>query len=250
MFKKLVNRSLSILNLQLVRKSRFDEEKKVEPDPFVYFDFDLVFDVGANEGQYARSLRSKGFRKKIISFEPLPEAHQILNVKSQSDPLWVVHERVAIGARCGKSLLNISGNSMSSSILNMLPTHLEAAPESRFVGVTPTDLISLDSVFTSYVRDCLRVAVKIDTQGYEFEVISGLVESLPRISGCVLELSTLPLYENERTYEWFFDFFQKNGFVLWSIKPGFNDCQSGRMLQFDACFLKDKLVDCSARNES
>ena len=54
---------------------------------------DCVFDVGANRGQYAFTLRKKaGFNGRIISFEPIPELASAICHQSERDPLWTVEE--------------------------------------------------------------------------------------------------------------------------------------------------------------
>ena len=41
-------------------------------------DIDVVFDVGANDGDYGREIRDLGYEGLIVSFEPNPEAYDRL----------------------------------------------------------------------------------------------------------------------------------------------------------------------------
>lgn len=42
----------------------------------------VVFDVGANSGQYTQLIRDFGYKQQIISFDPVPDAYQLLNSNS------------------------------------------------------------------------------------------------------------------------------------------------------------------------
>ena len=72
------------------------------------FAIDVVLDVGANTGQFAQALRAQGYHGHIVSFEPLSDAHAALVAAADSDPLWDVAERCAIGAQDGWAEINIS----------------------------------------------------------------------------------------------------------------------------------------------
>ncbi len=62
----------------------------------------LVFDVGANVGQFALSLREAGYRGRIVSFEPLGDAWAKLHETSRNDELWEIAPRGAIGVEDGE----------------------------------------------------------------------------------------------------------------------------------------------------
>ena len=98
------------------------------------FDIDLVLDVGANKGQFASEIRHCGYAGRIVSFEPLSQAHGQLLQSSVGDSMWEAYTRCALGDHNGGVEINIAGNSESSSILPMLESHLSAAPESAHQG--------------------------------------------------------------------------------------------------------------------
>jgi predicted RNA methylase len=61
----------------------------------------LVLDIGANTGQFAQGLRAWDYKGRIVSFEPLTEAHAQLCRNAKKDMNWMVAERTAIGAEKG-----------------------------------------------------------------------------------------------------------------------------------------------------
>ena len=77
----------------------------------------LIFDVGANAGQFGVLLREIGFDGKIVSFEPLSDARESLQNISRNDPLWQIALQTAIGEENGEIEIQIAGNSQSSSVL-------------------------------------------------------------------------------------------------------------------------------------
>lgn len=157
------------------------------------FDINVVFDIGANTGQFASELRSVGFNGNIVSFEPLSDAYTRLNIEASKDPKWIVHNRCAIGDADGKIDINIAGNSVSSSVLPMLSSHSSAAIGSEYVGSELVPISKFDSIYAQYLRKENKYFIKIDTQGYEWEVLDGASNALKQASGLLCELSLVPL---------------------------------------------------------
>ncbi|MDG4476042.1 FkbM family methyltransferase [Thiovibrio frasassiensis] len=202
------------------------------------FGIDLILDVGANQGQFASEIRGGGYRGNIISFEPLSEAHSVLRRVSQRDAKWYVHPRCALGDYNGEVNINIAGNSVSSSILPMLDAHQRAAPASIYQGREVVPLQTLDAVSGDYLVNAHKSFLKIDTQGFEWQVLDGARDTLPYIRGVLLELSLVPLYEGQHLWREIIDRLETEGFVLWSLLPGFTDPVDGQTLQVDAVFYR------------
>ncbi|WP_019867365.1 FkbM family methyltransferase [Methylovulum miyakonense] len=202
------------------------------------FEIDLVFDIGANEGQFASEIRSGGYAGNIVSFEPLSNAYVVLQQTSARDTKWVVYPRCALGAHNDEIEINISGNSVSSSLLTMLDSHISAAPHSTYIGRESVPLLTLDSMAFGFTEKFKNPFLKIDTQGFEWEVLNGAQNVLPHMRGILLELSLVPLYEGQHLWQEMMERLIAEGFDLWAIQPGFTDPHNGRTLQVDGIFIR------------
>lgn len=202
------------------------------------FEIDLVLDVGANTGQFASHIRQCGYAGKIVSFEPLSSAHGVLMQSCTSDSKWDAYPRCALGDYIGSAEINIAGNSESSSILPMLESHRSAAPESAYLGKEIVPIKTLDSVAEPYLKDARAPFLKIDTQGFEWQVLDGARDTLPHIKGILVELSLVPLYEGQHLWQEVIERLEVAGFTLWAFKPVFSDVTQGRTLQVDGVFFR------------
>jgi FkbM family methyltransferase len=198
----------------------------------------LVFDVGANTGQFGQSLRDNGYGGRIVSFEPLSKAWEQLLEASRKDSLWEVAPRAAIGSEEGEIEIHVAANSASSSVLDMLEAHASAAPQSRYIGSERVPLRRLDTIALEYLRSNSVTFLKIDAQGYEDRVLLGSTDLLHHIAGVQLELSLVPLYKGQRLFDEMVDHLNANGFELWAIWQTFIDHRNGRLLQADVTFFR------------
>jgi FkbM family methyltransferase len=197
---------------------------------------DTVLDVGANFGQYGHTLRKCGFAGRIVSFEPLASVHARLASAAARDGNWLVMPACALGRAAGEARINVAKNLLSSSLLPMRDTHLRAAPESGFVADEPIRVARLDDLVPPLLTDTSRVLLKIDTQGYEEEVLAGAARVLTHVTAMQLELSVAPLYEGAPDLRRMLELCEGLGFRLHGLIPGFYELKSGRLLQMDGLF--------------
>jgi FkbM family methyltransferase len=202
------------------------------------FAIDVVFDVGANQGQFACGLRRAGYSGRIVSFEPLPDAHAILSSTAARDADWLVHPPTAIGDFDGEIAINVAGNSVSSSVLPMLDAHAQAARSSVYVAALKVPITRLDTVLQRYLGANDRAFMKIDTQGFEKQVLDGAVETLRHMRGVHCEMSIIELYEGQQLWKDMLSRLEGAGFCLWCLQEGFTDERDGRSLQFDAVLFR------------
>ena len=198
----------------------------------------LVFDVGGNEGQFAHDALSSPGQHKVVSFEPLSEAHALMEAKAKDNARWQIAPRCAIGDEKGSSTINISGFSGASSLRGMNDTNLKAAPDTAYCGQETVDVFRLDDIGKSYIKPDDRIYLKIDTQGYEKNVLDGATGIMSQVIGLQVEVAFVELYSGETLA---FDIISQilaQGFSIFAFCNGFREKSTGRLLQADVFFIR------------
>ncbi len=197
----------------------------------------LVLDIGANTGAYAFELRRTGYRGRIWSYEPLSEAFADLAKSAAGDDLWKT-VNCACGAKPGRSMINVAKNSWSSSLLPMLEKHSASAPDSVYISGEEISVCTLDDCVMTSLSPDDHVWLKIDTQGYEAEVLEGASRLMPRVQGLECELSLVPLYEGQPLIDEMITMIYRMGFRMVGMAPAFFQPETGDPLQVDGVFLR------------
>lgn len=197
---------------------------------------DTVLDIGANVGQYATLTRSAGFTGLVISCEPLRGAFAQLDHRASRDDRWTALN-TAVGAETGTATINVSENSFSSSIRDMTQAHLDTAPGSRYIATEQVPVTTVRDLVAEHGVDAERALLKIDTQGFESEVLRGAGDLVGRVGAIQLELSFVELYDGQVLFDDLVAQMARDGYRIQQLEPGISDAD-GRMLQVDGLFVR------------
>ena len=197
----------------------------------------LVLDVGANVGQFATELRTFGYGGRIVSFEPVSLAFRDLEGRSKTDPAWEVMN-IGLGENDERRTMQIDRGSRFNSILSKRPELAIISNVNQDMTEETIQIRRLDSIFDQVCPSKTDCFLKIDTQGYERQVLQGGNKSLAHIKGLQLELSLTPLYQDQPTIDEMLSYLREHGFVLWSMQRGFADMGTGQIYEVDGIFLR------------
>ena len=167
---------------------------------FAELQIDCVLDVGANVGQYRDFLRySVGYRGRIISFEPIPEHAEYLR-KRAAEPNWAI-KNYALGAESGTADFNVMKASVFSSFRKPDASKVKTYAAGNEVRETiKVDVRRLDDVLASLRVAGSRLYLKMDTQGFDLEVVKGAAETLRDVAALQTEASVAPIYAEMPDY--------------------------------------------------
>ena len=205
---------------------------------FARLGVDCVVDVGANVGQYAKFLRNEvGFEGLIVSVEPIKANVEILRSLAAQDPHWRV-EGVALGASPGRLTINVAKSTDLSSFLQ--PEHSNPTGFAHLSGAARTEEVEVrvfDDLLVSIEQLRLgRIFLKLDTQGFDLEVLRGVGDTAP-ILAIQAEMSLIPIYEGMPDYLTALRAFAERGFVPSAMFP-VNHTADGRLIEFDCLMVR------------
>lgn len=176
--------------------------------------FDTVVDVGANRGQFSTFARSALPECRIIAFEPLNGPATVFEKLFAHDARTRL-VRTALGTTCGKLAMHVAVKDDSSS-----PLAIGEVQRSTFGTEERAQVeVSCGRLGDFLCDDDLgqRNLLKIDTQGYELEVMRGANDVLRRFTAIYCEVSFIELYAGQPLAGEVISYLYQNGFELAGI---------------------------------
>lgn len=179
---------IKILYSNLYQKIRHPDDFRKQLEEFNFYKNliqnincknDLIIDVGANVGE-----KSNMFSKladKVLAFEPSTSIFPILKHRYKNSNVEVFN--CALGSdNTTLDFYELEGNECYSSLSKK---HIETTVTER--NVTSFDLIKNNKVVVEKIESYIKkygipIYIKIDVEGYEYEVIRGLETAVPLIS--------------------------------------------------------------------
>ncbi len=194
----------------------------------------LVLDVGANRGQFALAARHAFPTSRILCFEPLPGPRQLFERVLGEDKNVACYP-YAIGEKAETRIIHISARDDSSSLLPIGSGQTGVYPGTEEVGTQEIEVRPLHSFFSADELKNETVLLKIDVQGFEFEVLSGCKPVLPNIEWIFVECSFEELYEGQKLAHEVITMLDRSGF---SVSGVYNSqyTENGRAIQADFLF--------------
>lgn len=206
---------------------------------------DGVLDVGANRGQYRDFLRRVvGYRGRIVSVEPLPHLGAALRERAADDPLWGIEE-CALGEQSGRLKLQVMAQDQFSSFRAPDETGTTGfAALNRPVATTEVEVRTLAELMPSLQAGggFGRPYLKLDTQGYDLNVLRGAEPVLGTIVALQTEAAVVPIYKDSPRYDEVIKWLERRGFELSGIFPN-NPHHFPRLLEFDCHVINGRFVD-------
>ena len=207
---------------------------------FEAFEISAVLDVGAHRGGFAQRMREDvGYRAQILSFEPSPETYIELAAIAASDVKWSVYN-LALGSADGNAeLIEYSGDGQMASIRE-LSDHAEVySPGLSVTGRRQVAVRRLDSLWDELGPGlkASRSFLKIDTQGFDLEVIGGVGALLAHLPAVLMEVAVQPLYRGAPVMQDVLGVMEGHGFELTGAFPIHRYANGLRVIEFDCTFV-------------
>ncbi len=234
---KIIRKILILLGYSVTRypsKSIKDLQSIIQ-----YCKTDLILDAGANTGQFADWIQTFGYRGAIFSFEPMEKEYQILLQNSKKNPKHLIAPKCALGAENGTTSINVSENSVSSSLLQASDYVLSQTKGIEYIKTEEVAIRRLDSFADEEpVKSAKNIFLKIDVQGFEDKVIIGAEGIMNKINGILVEVSLPVIYEGQPMLNDILQLTEKYHFEPYYFIPHTTTDQKHRMLQVDIVFIK------------
>tara|TARA_B100000686_G_C16709601_1_gene928333 strand:- start:99 stop:851 length:753 start_codon:yes stop_codon:yes gene_type:complete len=212
----------------------------------------VIFDVGANDGSSIIEFKSWWPESTVHSFEPQEECWAKLEEQAAIYSDSVIVNKIGVGAEKSNGLTFYTHNiTTGQSGFHRINAKSSDSIRLKELGSSPNELSSYQASLNhsrtvplltlgNYITEKKIEKVnmlKIDTQGYEPEVLSGLGDQLAKIDVVLTELMFYDFYERSLSFSDIEQYLLPAGFQLYDISHISKNPMNGRTDWVDVIYL-------------
>lgn len=224
MLKKIVKRTidipLSLFDLSVINKKKESFKSNLNSNSFpkrlgnmktAGFSPRVIFDGGANTGNWTKAVSRLFPEAEYILIEPVPDVSEKIKINLKDLKINYRIIKKALGSSKGEVDLNIWDNSGPDLQSSSVCGHISGEPTRKIKAeMTSLDLISEDTGLNPDL-------IKIDLQGYELEALNGSKKLLQNTELFIIEFGCLEAYLNRTSVRCLIDLMYDNDYTLYDI---------------------------------
>ena len=219
----------------------------------------VIFDVGANDGLSLQEFKLLWRDAIIHCFEPQEDCINLMDSRIKSldlDRNDITINQVAVGKESKKQVkfyshnltTGLSGfnkinvNSSDSIYLNKLKNQSKEAIDQYHDKINHESFVDIIRLDEYMVRSSINYVdlLKIDTQGFEPEVISGMGSLLKNVKVIITEIMFYDYYDRKLSFSDIEQYLLPAGFQLYDISHISKNPMNGRTDWVDVVYVNEK----------
>lgn len=230
--KNVIKRTLRHLGYDLVQYPSRETYGEHIRELVKILEIDLVLDVGAHHGEYGLFLRELGYAGRIISFEPVTVNFDVIAQRCAHDPTWQAYN-LALGSEDADRSMNVMSNSFLNSFL--APNEARWLDGNRVERIDTVTVRRLDGLFDQMLNDvgARSVFLKMDTQGWDLEVLRGANACISRIGAVQSEIPLKTIYKGMPSFMEVITECNRLGLDITGMFPVSRDTNNLAIVEFD-----------------
>jgi FkbM family methyltransferase len=221
--------------------SRITNQSASQPDLFNWLknnhSIQTIVDIGANDGAFGKFLTRYFNASVIYAFEPLPFCIPLIEKQyGRKHNLKIFN--MALSDYHGDEVLYLNSYHPASSLLRVSEISKNEFPQTRKESPIEVKVRTLDAILCeeNLRRDIL---IKLDVQGMEDKVIEGGKAIFSIAKFVLVEMSFVPIYENQPLFETVNKLLTDLGFMFTGIKNQISSPKTGQPLFAHCLYSKD-----------